>query len=173
MGVRGRPGSRGIAEDLREGVFGAVKDEGVENGDGIEVLALGGMEDGEIDGECVSPLRGTAAKDDFPEDDRLAECLFGMVVGWGHAVDVEEGEQAEVVAFGVEEAQAETFGFGVRDGVGAKGAQLVVEFGDMSLGGPEGDFAYVTLTSKITRLRKEPAEVVAKGDGDGVGFAGG
>lgn len=36
MGVTGKSGSRGIAEDLRERVFGAVKDEGVEDRDGIE-----------------------------------------------------------------------------------------------------------------------------------------
>ena len=173
MGIEGKPGSRGIAEDLRERVLVAVKDEGLEDGDWVEVLALGGMEDGEIDGECVSALGGTAAKDDFTEDDRLAERLLGMVVGWGHAVDVEEGEEAMVIALGIEETQAETFGIGVRDGVCAKGVQLVVEFGDKSLGGTEGDFACVTLTSEITRLRKEPAEVVAKGDGHGVGFAGG
>ena len=38
MGVTGKSGSRGIAEDLRERVFGAVKDEGVEDGDGIRIL---------------------------------------------------------------------------------------------------------------------------------------
>lgn len=151
----------------------AVKDEGVEDRDGVEVLAPGGMEDGEIDGECVSALSGSAAKYDFTKDDRLAECLLGMVVGWGHAIDVEEGEEALIIALGIEETQAETLGIRVRDGVGAKGVQLVVEFWDMSLGVPEGDFACVALTSKITRLRKETAEVVTEGDGLGVGFAGG
>ena len=75
----------------------------------------------------MSALEGTVAKDDLTEDDRLAECLLGMIVGWGHAVDFEEREQAVVIALRIEEAQAETLGVGVRDGVGAEGVQLAVE----------------------------------------------
>ena len=56
-----------------------------------------------------------------------------------HAVDVEKGEQAVVIALGIEEAQPETLGIGVRDGFGAEEVQLLVEFGDARLGGAERD----------------------------------
>ena len=128
-------------------MFGAVKDEGVEDGDRIEVLALGGMEDGEIDGECVSALRGTAAEDDFPEDDRLAEGLLCIIVGWRYAVDAEEDEEAEVVAKGE------------GDGVGLAGGQQGNQLGDvpsfademsqagLSVGGVDGVITCPSLNS--------------------------
>lgn len=76
----------------------AVKDEGLEDRDGVEVLASGGMEDGEIDGERVSALSGSAAKYDFAKDDRLAECLLGMVVGWGRTTGLSpESRKAKYV----------------------------------------------------------------------------
>ena len=128
----------------------AVEEQGFQDGDGVEMLTVGGVEDGEIDGESVSALFGTVPEDDFAEDDRLPERLLGMIVGWRHAVDIEEREQAVVIALGIEEAQSKTLGIRVREGFGAEDVQLVVEFWDARLGGAEGDQPCVALTTKIT-----------------------
>ena len=124
-----------------------VEDQGLQNGDGGEVLELGCVKDGEIDGQCVSALDGAAAEDDLAKENRLAEGLLGMVVRWRHAVDREEREQAVVIALGIEEAQAQAFRIGVRDRGGADGLELLVEYGDARLGGEEGKASGVALTA--------------------------
>lgn len=161
-------GSGGIAEELGLWMLVAVEEKGFQEGDGIEFLAFGGVEDGEIDGEGVSALGGAVAKDDFAEDDGQAEGLFGMVVGGRHAVDVEEGEETVVVAFGIEEPDAEGLGIGVRNGVGAKGMELVVEPGDPGLGDEDGKVSGVPLTAQSTSLREEATKGIAERDGGGV-----
>ena len=146
----------------------AVKEEGLQDGDGIEFLAFGGVKDGEIDGEGMSALGGSVAEDDLAEDDGQAEGLFGMVVGGRHAVDFEEGEEAVIVAIGIEEPEAEGLGIGVRDGVGTKGMELVVELGDAVLGGEDGKGSGVPLTAQIAGLREESTKVIAEHDRGGV-----
>jgi len=150
-----------------------VEDQGLQNGDGVEVLELGGVKDGEIDRECVSALVGAAAEDDLAKDDRLAEGLLGMVVRGRHAVDFEEGEEAVVITLRIEEAQAQAFRVGVRDRGGAEGMEFVVEFRDARFGGEEADPPRVALTAKLTETGEETAELPAEGDGGDVGFADG
>lgn len=150
----------------------AVEDKGLEYGDWIELLPLGGMEDGEIDGECMSALVRTVAEDDFPEDDGLAEGLFGMVIGRGHVIDEQEREEAVVVAFRIKESLAEVFGLGMSHGFGAQGVQLVVKSGDVGLGGLKRDFLGVALPSEIAGVGEKPADVIAKCNGIVVGLVG-
>ena len=74
------------------------------------------MDEGEIDGQGMSAAVGTVAEDQFAEDDRVAQGLFGIVISRGHAVDVEESKEPVVVALGIAEPLAQVFGFGVMAG---------------------------------------------------------
>jgi len=115
-----------------------VEEQGFQDGDGGEVLAVGRVQDGEVDGECVSALDRTVPEDDLTKEDRLPECSFGMIVRRGHAVYIEKCEQTMIIALGIEEAQPKTLGRRVRDGLGTEDMQLGVEVGDAGLGGAEG-----------------------------------
>lgn len=116
----------------------------------------------------MSALGGAVTKDDFTEDDGQAEGSFRMIVGGRHAVDFEEDEEAMVVAFGIEESEAESLGIGVRDRVGTKSVELAVELWDAGLGGEDGKGSGVTLTAQIAGMGEEGTKVIAESDRGGV-----
>ena len=69
-----------------------------------------------------------------------------------------------IVAFGIEEPEAEGLGIGVRDGGGTKGVELIVELGDKVLGGEDGKVSGVPLTAQITGLGEEATKVITESD---------
>ena len=75
--------------------------------------ALGGMDEGEIDGQGVGAPVGAVTEDEFAENNRVPQGLFRIVVGRRHAVDVEKGKDPVVVAFWIEETLAQVFGLRV------------------------------------------------------------
>lgn len=150
-----------------------VTEQRCQDGDWRKSLTLGGVEDGEVDSEHLHVEFGSAAEDNLAQDDGLPERLLGVIVGRWLAVDLEESEEARIVAFGIEQAQTEAFGLGMRDGLGTEDMQLLVESWDAASGVPEGDFAGIALAAELAGVGKELADDVAKGDGDGVFRAGG
>ncbi len=78
-------------------------EDGLEEVEGVSILAFGGAEEtGEL---CESPssMVGTGAEGEGASNDRAAQGAFGMIVGGRHAGTREEGKEAFGVTCGVEE----------------------------------------------------------------------
>jgi hypothetical protein len=71
-------GSGGILEEKISGCDGAGKQGEFQEGDEVSVEALGGMDEGEIDGQGVSAPLGAVAEDEFAENNRVPQGLFRM-----------------------------------------------------------------------------------------------
>ena len=142
----------------------AVEEQGFENGNRIELLALDGVKNRKIYGERVRIVVGSAAKNIFTKQDRLSECLLGMVVGGRHAVDFEESEEPIKIAFGVEYSQAEFLSIGIRQWVCADGVKTFVETGYASKGGAKRDQTGVALAAQFAGVGEKVTDVLAKRD---------
>ena len=113
---------------------------------------LGGMDEGEVDGQGVSAAIRAAAKAELSEDDRMAQDLFGIVVSRRHAVDVEESEDAVVFAFWVQEPLAEVFRFRVMARGFTDLVKGVVKSRDFGLRLSKGKLAEVSEAGNFTGL---------------------
>ena len=87
-----------------------------------------------------------------------------MIVGGWHAVDLEEGKELVVIAFGVQHALSKVFGFGVWELGSANFMQPGIEFGNPGTCGAEGDRAGITLAAQIAGVGKEFAQLKAESD---------
>jgi len=106
-------GSGRIGEQKISDGGGAGKQGGFQERDEIPLETLGGMDEGEIDGQGVSAAVGTVSEDEFAEDHWVAQCLFGIVIRRRHVIDVEESKEPMPVTFRIEEALAQVFGLRV------------------------------------------------------------
>ena len=121
----------------------AMKQEGLKDGNGIEFLAQGGVNDREVDGQGMRAVLRAVSKNDFAKNHRHAQGLFGMVIGGRHVMDIKEGEQAVIVAFGIKESLSERFGLRVGNGLFADRLKFFAQPRDAGLGGAEGHLAGV------------------------------
>lgn len=146
----------------------ALEEELVEERDGVEIFAVGGMEEGEVDAEGVGAEGGAVAENDFAEDDWVAEGSFRVVIGGGHAVEAQEGEEAVVIALGIEQALTEVFRLWIGDGEAADAVKPTVQGRDLGLGIGKGDLARIAKAADCRGLGKEVLNVLAESLGVGV-----
>lgn len=112
------------------------------------------MDQGKVDGQSVGALVGTIAEDEFSEDDRMSQGLFRIVVGWRHAVDVEESKKPVVFALGIQKSLAQIFGLGVLAWRFADAVKDAVKLRDFGLCLGKGNLAGVSEFSDLTGVRK-------------------
>lgn len=125
-------------------------------------FAFSSIDDREIDGCGLGSGIGAVAEYDFAKDYRVAQRLFGMIVGWGHPIYAQKGEEAVVLALGVEQALAKVFGFWMCQGFAANAVELSIERSDLRFGVSEAHFAFVPVPAQIAGLRKEFAQLELK-----------
>ena len=106
---------------------------GFDERDDLAIAALGGMNEGEVDGQGEGSLLGAVAEDEFAEDDRVTEGLFRVIIGRRHPVDIEESKEPEVIAFWVQKSLAEVFSIRVMAWGFADAVKGSVKGGDFRL----------------------------------------
>jgi len=146
----------------------ALEKEFMKERDGVELFAFRGMEDGEIDRQSVGAMSRTIAEDDFAEDDGMAEGLFGVIVGGGHAVNAQESEEAVVIALWVDEALAQVLGFRTRNRFAADVAEPTVERRDFGLSRGEGNLPLISASAKFTDFGKKGSHLPTESKREGV-----
>jgi len=151
-----------ILEEKFSGGGGAGKQGGFQEGDEISLEALGGMDEGEIDGQGVGAAIGTVAEDELAEDHWVAQRLFGIVISRRHVVDVEESKEPVPVAFWIEEALAQVFDFWMLARCFTDALQGGLERWAFGLCLGEGKLAGVAEAADFTSFGKEGGCAVTK-----------
>ena len=115
------------------------------------------MNDGKVNRQGGGTQIGAIAEDDFAQDNRMTQGLLGVVVGGRHSVDSKEGKETVVIALGVEQALAQSFGFFFRDGFFANEMKAALEVRDLRFGIGEGNGLRVSKTPQAARaIRVSP-----------------
>ena len=154
--------SRGILEEDGGGSGGAGEQKGFDQRDSIALQALGGVQDRKIDGQALCAESRTIAKDQFPEDDRMAQGLFRIVIRGRHVVDLQESKELVIVALGIDQPLAEAFGFGMVAGFFANAEERSVEFGNFGARLGKGEFAIFPLAGDLAGFGDQVADLLAE-----------
>lgn len=132
-----------------------MQEECLKEGQGVAPLSLGGGQQREIGAEGGCAQSGAISEADFAEDDRESEALLGVIIGGFHAVDVEEGKEAQGVALGIDESLPEVFGVRMNQGCATKRAEAVLERGFALSRGGEGNQAAVPGMAQLAAVGEE------------------
>ena len=138
------------------------KQDGFQQRDDFTMEAFCGVDEGEVDSHGVGAPIGAVAEDEFSEDDRVTEGLFRIVIGWWHAVNVEESKEPVVVAFWIQESLAKVFGFRVLARHFADAVKRRVKRRDIGLRLEKGKLMDVPEASDFTGVAEEDAHLIAK-----------
>jgi len=130
----------------------------LKHGDGIDIFAVSRVNDGKVNRQGGGTQIGAIAEDDFAQDNRMTQGLLGVVVGGRHSVDSKEGKETVVIALGVEQALAQSFGFFFRDGFFANEMKAALEVRDLRFGIGEGNGLRVSKTPQAAGIAKEFAQ---------------
>jgi len=77
--------------------------------DGAAFLSFGGSQQREIGRHGLGTEERSAPEGYLAEDNRQTKGLLGMIVGRGHPVDLQKGEQVPAIPFGVGNTLPEIF----------------------------------------------------------------
>lgn len=134
-----------------------MEKESLEETEGIALLTLSGGEEREVGAEGLGAERGAITETEFAEDNGAAKTLLGLVVGGGHAVDIEEGEETEGIALRIKESLPEVFDAGMSERGAADSPQLTLERRFAALGFGESDTVMVPRLTETATGGKENA----------------
>src|SRR5579862_4628961 len=133
----------------------AREKDGSKQRDGITLEAFCSMDHGEVNRQGVSARVGAVAEDELTENDWVTQSLLGIVVGWGHAVDLEEGKEPVIVAFRVQESLTQVLGIWVLTRLLADAAERGVKGGAFGFGFGKGKLTGIPHASNLTRAVRE------------------
>lgn len=110
-----------------------MKEQRLEEEERVSLLPLGGDDQGKIDAKRLSSLLRTIAETDFAKDDGKSEALLSMVVGGGHSVDLQEGQDTSGIPLGVDQPLPQILGFGMKQGPATDGFEPALKRRDSAL----------------------------------------
>ena len=139
-----------------------MEEEVFDQGDGIETAAFDRVEEREIDFQRPRAEFLAIAEDDFAKDDRMAQDLFGVIVGGRHSVDFQEGEQTGMIPVGIQKSPAKVFCLRMAESVFADAMKSAVKRGDAGFGLGEGKLSGIAEAADFTSMGQERFDLFTK-----------